>query len=829
MLHEGFALIESLVQDLRFALRTLRRSPGFTLVSVLTLALGIGSNVAMWSVADAVLFRDLPYEDPDSLMVVWQSSPEFEFRSLPLLTFRDLEERSRAFEAMSIALPQEQNLHGPEGPPERIRGSLVSEDFLDVLGMTPILGRDFLPDDDRPGAERAALLSYEIWQRRFAGRADILEQDIQLDDQIYRVIGVLPKGLGEEILGSTTLGDVWMPIGLFRDSLPFNDRAERLHSISLGRVSENMEALVADDLRRILEELKLEDSLIQEDAEIHAGTVRQQLLKDDRHYVYLLLAAVTLVLAIAVANLINLQLTRLAKRERELATRWALGAKKYRLVCQLVVESLVLSLLGGGLGMLLVNWMGRSFPWLLGEAWAVGEIHAGVLIGVLFLTLLVGVVIGVVPASQVIRFSRKSRFAKMQIRSLLPNKKLRQILVSIEVALALVTLVGAGLLYGSLSRLEKEDPGFAVDDRLTLKVLLPQATYDDEPRWVGFFEEALQRLGALRGVKTVALSSQRPLGGSALGGSRVTAGDRALPPVSEMSFCPFQMVSPSYFRTLDIPLIEGRELGHRDDDRRDAERVVVISQDLADTYWPNSSAVGKQLAFEFEGSPEKPEPQWRRVVGVVADARMESLGIPPRCSVYSAFTQIPLWKVGGASPTMTFLLHVEPGKVAELVPEVRAIFSDISPELPLFGVEEMSEVLDGQLDRPRRVAVLLSVFAALSLLLVVVGVFGVVSYVVTARVREVGTRMAFGAGPKSIVKLFMWQNFVVVLAGVIIGLIVAMASARLISSALYGVPAVDPLTYALAAIVLLAFGSIAALVPIWRASKLCPLEALRYE
>lgn len=828
MVLEGFALIESLVQDLRFALRTLRRSPGFTLVSLLTLALGIGSNVAMWSVADQVLFRDLPYAEPDDLMVVWQHSPKLEFGPLSFPTYRDLEERSRVFESLGLFLPTERNLHGPEGEPERIQGSLVSDNFMEVLGVTPALGRDFEPQDDRPGAARSAMLSHELWQRRFAGQDDILQRDIRLDDQTYRVIGIFPKGLSDEPLGMQALGDVWLPAGIFEDSLPVDDRAKRPNIIAVARSAKLATSVVAQDMARISAELSNEHPQIHKDARIVATPVRQHLIKDDQLIVHLLLAAVGLVLVIAAANLINLQLTRLAKRERELATRWALGARGNRLVRQLLVESSILSLLGGGTGVALALLVLSSFPWLLGEAWTIQGFQPQILAATFLLSLVTGVVIGLVPALQMIRASRRRRFSKMQVRSSLPNRRLRQVLVSLQVALALVTLVGAGLLYGSLQRLERLDPGFATEDRITLKVILPQAAFDQRTTWLSFFDQVQERLATLGGVKGVAVSSYRPLD-LAGGGSPAVPGDRALPPVSEMSPCFYQMISPGYFEVLEIPLIAGRRLDARDDDRLSAERVVVISQSLADIYWPDTSPVGKRLAFELKGSPEQPEPQWRRIVGVVADVRNQGLAAPFRSTVYSPYTQIPLWQEGGISPPMVIVLHVEAGRMEDLVAEVRQVFDDMDPDLPMFDVQTISELLAAELEKPRRAATLLMCFATLSLLLVIIGVFGVVSFVVTARTREIGIRMSFGASPQAVAKLFLIQNLLVVSVGVTLGLVTAAALSRLIAGLLFGIPALDILTYGSVALGLLVVASLAALVPAWRASRVRPLEALRYE
>lgn len=827
---EGFALIESLAQDLRFALRTLRRSPGFTLVFVVTLALGVGSNVAMWSVADAVLYRDLPYEDPDRLQVIWQSSPDVDIGPISLPTLRDLDERNRVFEAMGIFLPRLKNLDGNGGEPERLQGGLVSGNLLEIMGIEPALGRGFTAADDRPGASAVAILSYELWQRRLGGRSDILSEEVRLDDRFYKVVGVLPEGLSQETLGLGRLGDFWLPIGLFRDELPFEDRAQRLYSQVVGRVAASNSLSISEDLTRISQELGAEHPMLHEDSTIRSTQLRQYLNKDDRLIIHVLLAAVGLVWVIASANLINLQLTHLARRGGELVTRLALGARRSRLLRQLTVEGLVLATLGGLLGFATAKGAFYAFPRLFGEKWGLeGAAHSRALLVGVVLTLLTGLVAAILPAQQAIRLSLKSRFERLQMRASLPNKRLRQMLICLEVALALVTLVGVSLLFESLERLEQVDPGFTTENRLSFNVVLPQGMFDERDSWLQFFETTQERLETLQGVERVAVASHLPLSGP-FGGSPVAPGDRALPPVSDMSFCSNQMVSASYFDTLGLPVAQGRALSVRDDDRQEAERAVVISRSLAERYWPDDPAVGKLLAFEFEGSPQQPEPQWRRVVGVAADVRMQDLRTDPQCEIYAPYTQVPLWYDKGPSPTMVFLLEINDGIDPDaLVPDVRRILAEQAPELPLLDVQQMSDVVGEQLEKPRQATFLLVLFSSLAIFLVVVGVFGVVSYVVAARTREIGTRMAFGASPRSIALSFLRQNLAVACVGVLLGLLMATVSARLISGILFQVSAFYPRAYVIAALGLMVVVSVAALFPIWRAARVKPLEALRYE
>lgn len=824
---EGFALMDSLIQDLRFALRTLRRRPGFTFVFVLTLALGIGSNLAMWSVADAVLLRDLPYEDPASLAVVWQNSPSADIGPLSIPTYRDLEERNRSFESLASFIPSQLNLDLDSGEPERVRGVLISDSFLRVLGRQPVLGRNFLPEDNRAGAERTAILSYEIWQRRFAGE-DVLNQILRLDQQEYRVIGVLPEGLGQEVLAGSALGDIWLPVEIFRGVLPFDDRNQRPKLFAIGRLGASGIASAEEDLGRISQQLKEENPLIFRDSQLQCAPLREYLVRNDRQTVFLLLGAVLLVLVIACANLINLQLSRLAQREQEMATRWALGAEGRRLVRQISIENVVLGLMGGLVGVVFAFWLVKALPWMFGDVWQVDGLPYGALVGALVLSAAAGVFVGLIPAFRVVQVSRQNPFEKLQMRSSLPNKTLRQVLVGIEVALALTTLIWAGLLSASLARLSDQDPGFASAGRFSFQVILPQQEFDDLYPWLAFFDEALEELSRLPGVDSAALTSMGPLSGRTEE-AIVAAGDRPLPSVPDMSGCIYQMVSPDFFRLFDIGIVDGRGLEAGDDDRRQAERVVVISRSLADAFWPDTSPIDQRLAFEFLGTPSAPEPQWRRVVGVAEDVRLKKLREAPLHAVYAPYTQLPEWFVGEASPAMTFLLHSESVPAATLHAESQALMAELAPETPLFLPREMDDLLQNQLRQPRRATLLLSAFALLALALVIVGVLGVVSYVVTARTREVGTRMAMGAAPQEIVWFFLKQTLQITCVGVLLGLLISISLSRLVSSLLYGLGPLDPLTYALAILIVLFLTLSATAVPALRAGRIRPLEALRYE
>lgn len=818
--------MDSLLQDLRFAVRTLRRSPWFTLVSVLTLALGIGVNAAMWNVADAVLFRDLPYEKPEDLVVIWQSSPKVRVGPLAIPTYHDLEQRSQGFEALASFIPEQFNLSQDTGEPERVQGLLVSEGFLGLLGLQPVLGREFLAEDSRADADRTVMLSYRIWQRRFGG-GDVLGQLLRLDEQTYRIVGVLPASLEGERLGGISYGDLLLPVEIFRNVLPYEDRAQRPGLRAVGRLQPDGFESASDDLRRISQQLQEENPLIFSEAELRLESVREFMVRGDRQTLYLLLGAVGLVLIIACANLVNLQLSRLAQREPEMATRWALGAEQGRLLRQINIENLVLGLVSGGVGLIFAALSIRAIPSLLGNQWRVDQLSFGILAVSLLVAALAGVLVGLFPAIRMVSFSRQDRFSKMQMRSSLPNKTLRQALVGIEVAFALTTLIWAGLLLGSLNKLVSEDPGFLAADRLTFSMILPQSQFDEVHSWMASLEQAEQRLLALPGVSQVAVTSVRPLTDS--GPAVIIApGDRALPPVSEMPLTFYQMVSTSYFDTMGIPILDGRAFMATDDDRQGADRVVVISQSLALAFWPDTSPIDQRIAFEFLGTPRAPEPQWRRVIGVAADVHIRDLSQPPKYAVYAPYTQIPLWftQNSATSPSMGFVVH-NPDLAQGNLPEIRTLFQELFPQSPIFQARKMQDSVDAQLTGPRRVASMIGTFAVLALVLVWVGVLGVVSYVVTARTREIGIRMAIGAAPRQVAWMFLKQTLFVASLGLVLGTLFSIGLSRFVSSLLYKVEPVNLLTYGAAALGLLLATLVATCLPALRASRIRPLDALR--
>jgi len=823
--------MEDLLHDLRSGLRILRRKPTFTVIAVVTLALGIGVNTAMMSVVSALLFRDLPYRDVDRVMALWRDTESHGRSIFSIPTLRDLAERSRAFEWVAMYRFCSKNLLGREGMPERVTGLMVSADFPRVLGVEPQLGRSFLPEDDRPGADRTVIISHELWQSRFGGDPSLLGATLDLDGLAYAVIGILPPGLGEEEIDGHRLGDIWLPVGLFMDQLPAEKRAERLMQ-AIGRLAPGSSVEAAQrDLDRLLEELQLEHRRSYEENRFSAAPLRWDLIRNIRTELLSLQAAVFFVLLIACANLVNLLLTHVSQRQRELATRMALGASRRRLIRQLLTESLLLGLVGGVLGIvgahLYLPWLGR----LLTGDYATREVQldAPVLAASGLLTLAVSLICGLVPALRAVRSNRQRDLAAsgLSSRGGVPHRRFREGLVMVEIGLALALLIVTGLMLRTVDRLAHQDPGFGTERLLTLNIQLPQWKFEQPQVWMAFFEQALERLRALPTVEAAAATTLRPLEGDP-GGSILAAGDRPLPETpAEMAKGVFQLVSPDFFRTLGIPLLAGRDFDSRDDVRRGSEPVVVISKSLARHLWPDESPIGKTFAFEFDGSAENPLPQWRRVVGVVGDARLGKLHHPSHFAAYAPYTQRSLY-FSGESPTMTLVVKARSEPTA-IVGQVRDALTELGHRQPVHSVLTMEELIDVTLAEPRLIFAMLSSFVILALVLTVVGVYGLMALLVTSRTREIATRVALGATPAQIFGAVLREGARLTAVGLGLGLAVAAVSVRGIEKLLYKTEPVDPPLYLVMAILLGAVALLAALPPAWRATRVAPAEALRYE
>lgn len=808
----------------------LLRDRGFATVAILTLALGIGVNVAMWAVADEAIFRGLPYDDPEKLLVVWRDKDTGNSRTpLSIPEFEDLRTRQRACESVALARPATFNLTDLESP-KALDGLMVTSGFLKTLGVTPVLGRAFSSDDDRRGAPKTILLSHELWVSQFGNDPSILDDTVRLDRESYVVIGILPPGIQSEPLGYGSIGSFLVPIMVFADQLPMEDRADRRTLATLCRLLPEMTRERArEDLKRIAAELEAEYPVMEADVRLVDESIHDHVFGDVRSLMWPLLGAVLLVLVIAAANLTHLLLTRLADRTEEFQTREALGASRNRLARQLLCESLVLGVLGGLSGLLIGHWFLKLLPILFAdfESLQTAQVEGLQMFWFLVLAMLASLIVGLLPGLQGLRQSGRLSF--LRARGSTRSHRSRWALVSLEVAIGLVTLVGATLMLRTMAEIRSIEPGFITENVLTVKVIAPDAVFRDRPRWTAYFDEALGRLKRLPGVEHAASSSVSLLGGSIPRGPTAVA-DRALPTDGKFKLAHYQMVSPGFFEALGIPILEGRDFTALDDDRANAERVVVISERLARHYWSEGPPwVGRQLAFEFDGSQAEPIPRWRRVIGVVGEIRAGDPRSDPQGAAYVPYTQVPTWNERFGSPEMTFVV-IGSDQPLGLANDVRRELLDIDSERPVYGLATLEEILHRLYANLWQVSTLLTVFAALALLLSIGGIYGVVSYIVTAGTREFGIRMAMGASPKQILWNLLRQSVRAVTLGLAVGLAgVYWILAPLLESLLYGVGPLSPLSIIGSAALLVVVALLATLIPALRVVRLEPSKALHHE
>jgi putative ABC transport system permease protein len=809
--------MDALWQDLRFGVRMLRRSPLTTGLALLTLALGIGANTAIFSVVDGVLLQPLPVPHPERLIRVIDTNPG---KDLPRFgssapNFRDWREQSRAFESLAAFHPNTYNLSAASTP-ETLAAGNVTWEFFRVLGARPALGRFFRPEEDRPGAARVAVLSNALWRSRFGGERGVLGRRVLLDGHAHTVIGVAPTAaaaLSPEIA-------VWVPLAAdyqqWRSGRHLRVFGRLRAGTGLARAQAEMSAIAAR-----LERQYPADNL---GWGVRLRPLHEEMVERIRPALVLLRLAVGAVLLIACANVASLMLARLAAREREIAVRSALGAGRGRLARQVVVESVVLFAAGGALGLLLAAWGTPALVTLYGGAIPRAEatgVDGRVLAFSLLLTFGAGLLVGLVPAFSQLLGNDRHRALKEGGRALAGSRggrRLRRLLVLAEVALALTLLVAAGLLLRSFARLQAVDPGFAAGGVLGVTLSLPEATYGENalPRRVAFQRQALARVRALPGVTAAATVYPLPFSGRDYFDSFYVEG-RPRPSSADLLPVAVSAVSPGYFQTLRIPLLHGREFGEHDDAA--SPPVAVVSRALAVRSWPGEDPIGRRISFDLK-APESSR-RWWTVVGVVEDVRSRSLGLEPEGSVYRSQLQWPQWDF--------WLVARTPGNPGSLAAPVRRSLQMIDPDLPLDRIQTLRELVDRSLAERRVRTLLLSLFGGLALILAAVGIYGLISDSVTQRTHEIGIRVALGAGRAQVLGLVLRQGMGLVGAGLAAGLAGSWLAARLLADQLFQVSAADPLTFAAMVLVLAAVALVANWVPAQRATEVDPLEALRAE
>jgi putative ABC transport system permease protein len=813
----------SIWQDIRFGLRTLRKRPGFTAIAVLTIALGIGANTSIFSIVNGVLLEPLPLHQPDGLVTPNVISPRGFEISLSIPNFKDWRERSRSFESFGANMSRNMTLTGIDRP-EIIRARFVLGDYFETLGVPPFKGRTIRSDETWAGAAPIAVVTYGFWQRRLGGDPNVIGRTITLDNEVFEIVGVMPPRF--QFPSADT--EAFLPMGYISERLCWEVRDCSQGTWAVARLADGVTIETAQaDLDRIHREIEEEEG--QEEARPELESLTDAYVSDVRTPILILMGAVGFVLLIACANVASLLLSRGESRRREIAVRTALGAGRRRVVRQLLTESVVLGLAGGALGVglayfgtrLLVPAVSDNIPSIM-----VGRV--GLDYTVLAFTFIVsvgaGLLFGIAPAL---------RAASRQLVGELKEggrggtggrrrQRLRSGLVVAEVALSLVLLIGAGLMIQSLRQLQNVDKGFVADNIFTARVSLPRIRYDDKESAWRFFSALLERVQALPSVRTASLTQIVPLQGNSWEQGIIPEGMD--PDPENFQSVLFYMVTPDHFATFGIPLLAGRVFNEAD--REGAPLVCIIDETMAEKFWPGEDPIGKRVSFEEaeESTRENPIRIYRTVVGVVRNVRHYELENPSRITVYVPFAQS-----GVSWSTAMHIVAKTRGDPLQLTELVRRELNLLDPEVPLYQIETMEAYVSESLSRTRLVGGLLTVFSAIALALSAIGIFGVMSFSVVQRVREIGIRMALGARADDVVRMVTRQGLIVTLTGVVLGLLAAFALTRLMTSVLYEVNPVEPITYAGFAGFLILVSLLAAYLPARRATRVDPAIVLREE
>jgi len=813
--------MESLLKDIRYGVRTLLKHPGFTCIAVLTLALGIGANTAIFSVVNAVLLRTLPFREPDRLVMVWEDAAFAGFpRNTPApANYADWKAQNQVFEDMATFDQRSFNLTG-DGEPEKIEAYGVTANFFGLLGVAPVLGRVILPEEDKPEVNKVAMISYSLWQQRYGGERSVVGRELLLNGERYTVVGVMPAGFQfmESRIG------LWVPIAFTSETLA--QRGSHFLTV-IARIRPGVTLAQANaDIQTIQQR-------IAHDHPDQAGRLgafvmplRDQLAGDVRRPLLVLLVAVGFVLLIACANIANLLLSRAASRKREIAVRAALGASRVRIVRQLLVESLLLATAGAVCGLLIASVSFAFLQRLIPDGLALStklNLDLQVLGFTFLLALSTAVVFGLVPAFQASKIDLNGALKQGGGRTGLNagGNRLRSAMVVSEVALALVLLVGAGLLIQTFLKLRDQYSGLRPENVLTLRTVLPRSKYPEQPQRAAFYKQVLERVRSLPGVVSAGYATSIPLAWKG-GTSGFFPEGRTVERASAegLSYdANHRQVSADYLKTIGIPLLRGRSISDGDDER--AMPAALVNETMARQYWPGEDAVGKRFKL---GDPQDDIP-WRTIVGVVGDVRQMGVDEPVKAEMYIPYGQIKdqQWY---APRDLVIRAMVDP---LSIVAAARNEIHQVDPAQPISNIRTMKEVLGEETASRRLGMTLLTIFAALALLLATLGIYGVLAYFVVQHTQEIGVRVALGAQRHDILGLVLRKGMTLTLLGVAIGLGVAFALTRMMASLLDGVSTADPLTYAAIAVLLTTVALVACYLPARRASNVDPMVALTYE
>jgi putative ABC transport system permease protein len=800
-------------QDLRYGLRVLAKHPGFTFIAVLTLALGIGANTAIFSVVNALLLRPLPFDNLDRIVAVFEKTSEAPRNEAAAANYFDWRDQNQVFEHIGMYRWWGTNLTGVDMP-ERVQGFLITANFFDVLGARPALGRGFTPEEEQPGQDRVVILNHGFWQRRFGGDPGIIGRPVSLDGVIRTVVGIMPPDYNYP-----PGGELLAPLAL----TPQQKQSRRNHTylavarlkpgVSIEQARTEMDAIAG----------RLEQQYPQTNTGWGAAVfpLLDHTVRLYHQALLVLLCAVGFVLLIACANLANLMLARATGREKEIAIRAALGARRQRIIRQLLTESVVLAVIGGAVGTLLALWgvemLKSAMP---GEivrfipGWMKINIDSQALAFTFALSVLTGLAFGLMPALAASRPDLNATLKEGGKSSAgFHRRRLRSALAVAEIAISLVLLVGAGLMVKSFLRLITTDPGFNPERVLTMELLLQRARYGEEALRADFFRRLLQRVEALPGVETAGVVSHLPLGGSNASAGFLIEG-RPEPPPGQGLDGRYRVCSPRYFEALGIRLLRGRSFTEQD--REGAMPVVIVNETLARRHWPNEDAVGNRI--RFSGDPARNP--WMTIVGVIRDVK-HTLDSEVKPEYYLPHAQ-------DAWGSMSLVVRAKSEPTA-LAPAIRNEVLAMDKDQPVFMIRTMEQVRVQSVLVQRFAAVALGIFATMALILAMIGIYGVMSYAVAQRTHELGVRLVLGARPGDVLRLVLGQGLKLTLAGVVIGLIAAFALTRLISRLLFDVSATDPLTFIAITALLTIVALLSCWIPARRATRVDPMVALRYE
>ncbi|HEV8347945.1 MAG TPA: ABC transporter permease [Vicinamibacterales bacterium] len=798
--------------DMRFAIRLLIKRPGFSTVAILTLALGIGATTAIFTVVHAILLRPLPFPDADRLAEVRIVGPGGEIYPLPDADFLAWRDQNQTADAIAVWESDPATLTG-DGAAERVGSTGVTDRFFDVLGARPLLGRVFNAGDDKPAAPKTVVLSHAFWMRRFHGDPAVVGRPLSLGGVPHTILGVMPASF---TFPSET-NELWQILTMTPPPRrgPFYTRgiARLKPGVSLEELRANLGVVTAGLKRQYP---------APEDWTLDAISLHESLVGNVKQVLWVLLGAVGFLLMIATVNVANLLLARAATREREIALRGALGAARARIVRQLVTESVVLAIVAGGLGLAIASWSTRALLALAPEGiprLSEVRMNVPVFLFALAAAAICGVVFGLVPA---LRASRTPLVETLKDGGRggigAGHRRVQRVLVVAEIALALVLSAGAGLMIRSLSELQRVSPGFDPGHLLTFQLSLPRAQYPDTPKVRAFYDQLVQRLEALPGVRSAGLSISLPPNLLQVTDNFMVEG-QVLPPNQSAPVGPVLMVSDAFFKTLGVPLVRGRVFDERDEDG--APPVVIVNDALAKKYFAGVDPIGRRFKIGGPERPIAPNNPWMTVVGVVGDVKYSGLDAAPEPTYYMPYRQNP-WRgqfvaVRGSS---------DPHALANAV---RVVVASLDKDIPVTRVKTMDELMHASVAPPRFRTVLITIFALVGLLLAAIGIYGVMAYAVAERTHELGVRIALGADRGAVLRLVLGETFALAAIGIAVGVAGALAMARLIQSLLFGVTSTDAVTFVGISALLAVTALAASYVPARRAMRVDPMIALRYE